>query len=119
MGWFVLDKYYFKTDETPVYSAALLLHPSKRLKYFRQNWHVDWHDSVINKARQMWSQYKDLPITTSPEAASETQMITYNKLAQSLDVMEAYDDEDELEKFIKGSPCKIAITPLAWWSRED
>lgn len=28
MGWFVLDKYYFKTDETPVYSVALLLHPS-------------------------------------------------------------------------------------------
>jgi hypothetical protein len=119
MGWFVLDKYYFKTDETPVYSAALLLHPSKRLKYLRQNWHVDWHDSAINKARQIWSQYKDLPVTATLEEATEIQMTAYDKLAQSLDVTEAYNDEDELEKFINASPCKIAITPLAWWSREE
>lgn len=46
-------------------------------------------------------------------------MTAYNKLAQSLDVTEASDDEDELEKFINASPCKIATTPLAWWSREE
>jgi hypothetical protein len=85
MGWFVLDKYYFKTDETPVYSAALLLHPSKRLKYLRQNWHDDWHDGAINKARQVWSQYKDLPVASAPEEAPEIQMTAYEKLAQSLD----------------------------------
>lgn len=45
-------------------------------------------------------------------------MTAYDKLAKSLDVTEAYNDEDELEKFVNGSPCKIAITPLAWWSRE-
>ncbi|KAJ3496446.1 hypothetical protein NLG97_g2651 [Lecanicillium saksenae] len=51
MGWFILDKYYFKTDETPVYLAALLLHPSKRLKYLRQNWQRDWHANAISKAQ--------------------------------------------------------------------
>ncbi|KAL3955852.1 hypothetical protein ACCO45_009871 [Purpureocillium lilacinum] len=98
MGWFVLDKYYFKTDETPVYSAALLLHPSKRLKYLRQNWHADWHGGAINKARQTWSQYKDLPVETL-------------RLAQSLDVTEAHNGEDELDKLINGSPCKITVSP--------
>ncbi|EKG09418.1 Ribonuclease H-like protein [Macrophomina phaseolina MS6] len=83
MGWFVLDKYYFKTDETPVYSAALLLHPSKRLKYLRQNWHVDWHDSAINRARQIWSQYKDLPVTTTPEETSQIQMTAYDNVNQN------------------------------------
>lgn len=119
MGWFVLDKYYFKTDETPVYSAALLLHPSKRLKYLRQNWHADWHDGAINKARQIWSQYKDLLVETPPVEAPEMYMTVYDKLAQSLDVTEADNDEDELEKFINGSPCKIAVSPLAWWTREE
>ncbi|KAG7418777.1 hypothetical protein Forpe1208_v003603 [Fusarium oxysporum f. sp. rapae] len=119
IGWFMLDKYYFKTDETPVYSAALLLHPSKQLKYLRQNWHEDWHDSAINKARQIWAQYKDIPIASTPEEPPEIQMTAYNKLALSLDVTEACGHEDELERFINGSPCKIAVSPLAWWTREE
>ncbi|KAL3957309.1 hypothetical protein ACCO45_007887 [Purpureocillium lilacinum] len=119
MGWFVLDKYYFKTDETPVYSAALLLHPSKRLKYLRRNWRDDWHDGAINKARKIWSRYKDLPVASTPENDPETQMTAYDKLAQSLDVTETHDYEDELEKFINGSPCKIAVSPLMWWTREE
>jgi hypothetical protein len=119
MGWFVLDKYYYKTDETPIYSAALLLHPSKRLKYLRQNWHADWHEGAINKAKQIWSQYKDLHVASAPEAITDFPMTAYDKLAQSLDVTVADDGEDELEKFINGSPCKIAVSPLAWWTREE
>jgi hypothetical protein len=46
-------------------------------------------------------------------------MTAYEKLAQSLDVTETHDYEDELEKFINGSPCKIAVSPLAWWTREE
>lgn len=119
MGWFVLDKYYVKTDETSVCSAALLLHPSKRLKYLRQNWHADWHDGAISKAKQIWSQYKNLPVETAPKGVPEAEMTVYDKLAQSLDVTEAGDDEDELGKFINGSPCKITVSPLAWWARKE
>lgn len=38
MGWFVLNKYYTMTEDVPVYAAVLLLDPSKRLKYIKQNW---------------------------------------------------------------------------------
>ncbi|KAH7339241.1 hypothetical protein BKA66DRAFT_435039, partial [Pyrenochaeta sp. MPI-SDFR-AT-0127] len=38
MGWFILDKYYGKSDETPVYIAALLLNPDKRDTYIKQDW---------------------------------------------------------------------------------
>ncbi|KAM3450574.1 hypothetical protein MY8738_008724 [Beauveria namnaoensis] len=120
MGWFVLDKYYFKTDETPIYSTALLLHPSKRLKYLRQNWHADWHEGAIGKARQIWSQYKDYAVETTPKDAPEMELSVFDKLARSLDVTEAEDDDaDELEKFMNGTPCKIASSPLAWWNREE
>lgn len=46
-------------------------------------------------------------------------MTVYDRLAQSLDVTEADNDEDGLEKFINGSPCKITGSPLAWWTREE
>lgn len=120
MGWFVLDKYYFKTDETPIYSTALLLHPSKRLKYLHRNWHADWHAGAIGNARQIWSQYKDYAVESTVKDAPEMEMTVYDKLARSLDVTETdNDDADELEKFIKGTPCKIVSSPLAWWSREE
>lgn len=119
MGWFILDKYYFKTDETPVYSAALLLHPSKRLKYLRQNWQRDWHANAISKAQQIWSRYKDHPVAKAPAETATGQMTAYERLAQSLDVTETHDYEDELEKFINGTPCKIAVSPLTWWTREE
>ncbi|KAH8645973.1 hypothetical protein BGZ61DRAFT_377017, partial [Ilyonectria robusta] len=88
-------------------------HLSKRLKYLRQNWHDDWHDSAINKARQVWSQYKDLPVASAPEEAQEIQMTADDKLAQSLDVTETHNYKNKLEKFINSSPYKIAVSPLA------
>lgn len=91
---------------------AVLLHLSKRLKYLRQNWHDDWNDGAIDKARQVWGQYKDLFVASAPEEAPEIQMPVYGKLTQSLDVKETYNCKDKLEKFINGSLSKIAYSPL-------
>lgn len=32
-GWYALDKYYLKSDNSPAYAAALILNPSYRKKY--------------------------------------------------------------------------------------
>ncbi|KAH7132699.1 hypothetical protein EDB81DRAFT_659926 [Dactylonectria macrodidyma] len=37
MGWFILSTYYRLTDQVPVYAAALLLDPRKRIAYIKQN----------------------------------------------------------------------------------
>ena len=37
MGWYLLDKYYQKTNEAPLYAAALLLDPQRRAAYLKQN----------------------------------------------------------------------------------
>jgi hypothetical protein len=37
MGWFIIDKYYNRTDEVPVYAAALLLDPSRRIAHLQKN----------------------------------------------------------------------------------
>ncbi|KAJ4077856.1 hypothetical protein NW769_015272 [Fusarium oxysporum] len=54
MGWFVLDKYYTMTEDVPVYAAALLLDPSKRLAYIQKNWPRDWHETAIAGAQDIW-----------------------------------------------------------------
>ncbi|KAM4061337.1 transposase-like protein [Hirsutella rhossiliensis] len=37
-GWAKLEDYYVKTDRTPVYRAALALHPSYGYDYFERHW---------------------------------------------------------------------------------
>ncbi|KAH8800170.1 hypothetical protein F5884DRAFT_685887, partial [Xylogone sp. PMI_703] len=47
MGWFVLNKYYTMTEETPVYAVALLLNLSCRVAYLKKNWPDEWHEPAI------------------------------------------------------------------------
>jgi hypothetical protein len=37
-AWSKLDEYYIKLDETPIYAAALAVHPSYRYYYFETTW---------------------------------------------------------------------------------
>jgi hypothetical protein len=37
-AWDKLNIYYIKTDDTPVYLAALVLHPGQKWKYFELKW---------------------------------------------------------------------------------
>jgi hypothetical protein len=53
MGWFILNKYYTMTEDVPVYAAALLLDPSKRVAYIKQNWPAGWHSSAISGAHDI------------------------------------------------------------------
>jgi len=36
--WALLDKYYNKVDETPVYYSAITLHPEMKLQWVREEW---------------------------------------------------------------------------------
>ncbi|GKU15578.1 unnamed protein product [Fusarium langsethiae] len=54
MGWFILSKYYRLTDQVPVYAAALLLDPRKRIAYIKQNWPKEWHEDTIASATAFW-----------------------------------------------------------------
>ncbi|KAK7571328.1 hypothetical protein V3481_018544 [Fusarium oxysporum f. sp. vasinfectum] len=69
MGWFIMDKYYTMTEDVPVYSAALLLDPSKRDAYIKQNWPGSWHDNAIGGAQEIWEEEYNIELPTKPPAA--------------------------------------------------
>ncbi|SCV61231.1 uncharacterized protein FFFS_15800 [Fusarium fujikuroi] len=48
MGWFVVDKFYTLSGQTPVYAAALLLDPSKRRKHIERNWQCNEIDELLS-----------------------------------------------------------------------
>jgi hypothetical protein len=124
MGWFVLDKYYTMTEDVPVYAAALLLDPSKRLAYIQQNWPRDWHEAAIAGARDIWmTEYQGLAISKEPERrpaplpSKKDGQLSF--LFRSIEVKQKAisTDSDNLDSFINALPLEIDCTPLEWWSR--
>jgi hypothetical protein len=125
MGWFVLNKYYTMSDDVPVYAAALLLDPSKRMAYIHQNWPADWHDRAITAARQIWEkEYSSVIVSPQPERSRDTSASVKqqdNQLAQLLKSMEVKTaistDRDNFDAFIFAPALQIDCTPLEWWCR--
>ena len=65
-GWLKLQKYFEKLDDTPVYYAAVLLHP--RYKLFCQNaWadHPEWLIKGDASFKKLWLQYIERPSPSS------------------------------------------------------
>ena len=122
MGWFVLSKYYTKTEDTPVYAASLLLDPSRRRAYLDKNWHPDWHKAAIAGALDIWeSEYQALeahhqaePLILSPRKDNQLE-----RLFQKAEVRKKAINTnlDDLNAFIAGDPIQIDCTPLQWWCR--
>lgn len=64
LGWMKLDKYYALTDDSPVYLAALVLHPAFRWPAVESQWadHPEWLERGKRAVRGLWEEYRGLPI---------------------------------------------------------
>lgn len=127
MGWFVLDKYYTMSEESPIYATALLLDPSKRARYLEIHWKEEWAATAIRHARTIWEEeYKMAPAlgpAQPPSEASSSQQGQPNELDRLLDEMMVAEDitrdVDDFENFIRTQPIKIEGSPLIWWCQRD
>ena len=41
-GWEKMKKYYHLTDESPAYTAAIVLHPGYKWQYIQDYWEPAW-----------------------------------------------------------------------------
>ncbi|KAK7571327.1 hypothetical protein V3481_007143 [Fusarium oxysporum f. sp. vasinfectum] len=127
MGWFIMDKYYTMTEDVPVYSAALLLDPSKRDAYIKQNWPGSWHDNAIGGAQEIWEEEYNIELPTKPPAApsavadiGEHESNKLAQLARNMKVKTAVlRSEDDFVTFITAQPIEIDSTPLQWWCASE
>jgi hypothetical protein len=129
MGWFVLDKYYTLSGDTPAYAAALLLDPSKRSKYIERNWDKSWHAPAIDGARGIWEEEYNttapstsIGVGASGDIPASSHRVTNElaKLQMEISVIdELSSDADSFDAFISAAPIKIEGSPLKWWCHED
>lgn len=69
-SWNKIEKYYILVDSSPVYYAAIMLNPTRKMQWFRQNWATEaklpWIAIVKEKVKGIWrSQYKSSSSATT------------------------------------------------------
>lgn len=128
-SWEVFDKYYMKTEETPIYVAAIILHPSRRTEYIKTYWPKKWQAPALKSVQQFWEAYREKidPLTlisniSELDIQPPSVPKTYSVLRQKRNLLEKRrgKQEDEYSLFIKAPITPLGnITALDWWLRQD
>ncbi|TKA59734.1 hypothetical protein B0A49_13530, partial [Cryomyces minteri] len=118
-SWFLLDKYYKGSDECAAYAAAILLHPTLRLQYVKENWKKPWIQPAIKRVTSLFETYqpsKAVAVIQPLDALQSRQLSHLKQYRLKVHAkLAAKPQEDELKRFINAPPFDIMTTPLQWW----
>lgn len=92
LGWQKLDAYYKKTDATPLYRAAVVLHPRMKWQWIQRHWgklHRQWVDDAHAAVEGLWEQYKVDTTTTAATTAGDD---SDDDDADSINLRDQYDE---------------------------
>jgi hypothetical protein len=98
LGWQKLNQYYFRSDDTPIYRAAVVLHPSMKMKWLRDRWqkmHPEFVTQAKDELRALWDEYKPA-IVEEDESDSNSEA----EPGPRLDQYQQYSKEHRLKKEI-------------------
>ena len=119
MGWTVLKDYYARTDESPAYAMAILLHPSMRLQYITSRWAPSWWKATKPYVEALWEDYSTIELGLDEEELEidqDEEEIDF--MRPSLTLLE-HKSGDEFERFINSGVTDITGTSvLNWWLQE-
>jgi len=120
LAWAKLEKYYKIMDNTPIYGAALFLHPNHRFKYFKQKWTTKalkaYQKSMLDAIRLLYNeQYAKTSFDSAIDASSEEEI--------EMDIVRSYlhagmKEKDEFEAYLQGAPTQLAddANLYQWWA---
>ena len=126
-AWMKLDKYYGLTDDSPIYVAAVVLHPRMKWSFINKFWNdrPDWRDKARRDVRQLWeAEYKHRVILIQPERPPERRRIVVasglNDFLDNLTCPAAQleEDPDEYDHYLARTddPEDLACTdPITYW----
>ena len=75
LAWLKLNEYYGKLDNTPIYVAAVVLHPCYKWKWLEKKWQQrpDWLAAARLAFTALTNQYRDLKPTNHDQTPSKKQ----------------------------------------------
>lgn len=114
-SWFALtlDKYYKLTDDSPLYAAALLLHPSYRKQYLEDRWPEEWVKPAIGRARGIWDMQYDSIEINEVSTEGRQQEPSFFQQQQSL-LHRRRQGRDEFTVFINQDGIAVTNAIMLW-----
>ena len=121
-GWAKMNQYYSMTESSPVYIAALVLHPGYKWLYFEDNWseHLDWISDAKYKMQKFWdSSYKPIDSATQilATATSQDDLNTFRAWEQSRKRTRVLGDE--YQRYCNTEIVDDITDPRVWWQESS
>ncbi|KAM3497415.1 hypothetical protein MY10362_009233 [Beauveria mimosiformis] len=120
-SWCAFDKYYLKTDDSPYYAAAMILHPSRRIGYLKHNWDKAWVRPAMQAVKQLWCDFKAQDHDSLPAphdefvGTSAGSLEAFDLIASKLRNFPRPQCRDEYEEYTSEPAILIDIPALQWW----
>ena len=119
-AWAKMEKYYRKTEETPVYVATLVLDPKYKWGYIEKNWPPEWHSRAKQQMQAFWeTKYKPAESAfegsiNKPEPTRSTN--SFKLWKQEIQKEQALDNgpRDEYIQYCK-TPREYPKDARQWW----
>jgi hypothetical protein len=125
-SWFVLDKYFARLDDSPIYYAAVITQPTMNWRWFQTKWvaHPAWRAQARKGLEILWEDYRCLTFNNG-DVATPTALLNTNDWDTDNDMTgdTGVQEDDQLEKWMSGGPISLLtsspdrkpLTPLAYW----
>ncbi|THX02757.1 hypothetical protein D6D17_06061 [Aureobasidium pullulans] len=120
LAWKKLDEHYQMTDQSPVYVAAVVLHPAYTWKWLRSKWkkRQDWISASEQAVRDFWLLgYASLPVSSQPTVEASAWM----DAALTSDEEDITDtstpNTDEYARWCCEGRVPDVYHPLEFWSK--
>lgn len=119
LGWQKLDEYYARLDQSPIFCAAVVLHPRQKWRWFEKHWagHREWIDQVKLSIEQLWRGYKnDEPAAQRQRSPDK---VTVQVDEWSDDEEDAQSSIDQLAQYYAEPPHDRSLpvdkSPIPYW----
>jgi hypothetical protein len=119
-AWLKLDEYYTKLDNTPVYVAAIVLHPRMRWNWFTKAWRErpDWLKRAKQSFNDLLLHYSNISAIHS--APPQTQSPQSGDCSDSDDDELSTDIEQQLADFNRDKAGRHTVlnnekSPIPYW----
>jgi len=111
-----LSDYYMRTDNSPIYSVAIALHPTCRYDYWKKEEWGEFEESAKKAVRQVWVEgYKPRAhgVSSVGPPLSEPSSLNRSLIRLVRSKTHISNHNDELEIF--ASSDTVLQAPLEWW----
>jgi hypothetical protein len=115
-GWSKLDKYYQLTDESPAYTAAIVLHPRMKWLYIDKNWDLEWRVSARQLVTYLWQEYRPISL---PDRQDNSNPSSMNEFLQWKASIGRPSIVDEYEQYCLDDVVCSCQNALDWWLQES